>query len=256
MMLEHFKKQEQSFVLKVIDWMDQVYYSHKIKTTKFLTIREQEIIQMLVNQNEDVLVTFEGGFINAERKRAILYPIYINLSQITNYVKGYEIEYNRKLISLTHSQILGSLTALNIDRSLIGDIVILPKGNIYFAVCQEFGDFLVQHFHQVGKHTIRLKESSISQFEKTTYEEEFEVIVSSMRLDVVVASLIQSSRSQTHDYILQSSVQVNWSIEQNHSRLCQIGDVLSLKRYGRFRLKALKNRTKSGRYVIIVGKAV
>lgn len=256
MMLEHFKKHEQSFVLKVIDWIDQLYYTHRIKVTKFLTLREQEIVQMLVNQNEDVLVIFEGGFINAERKRAILYPTHINCHQLKNYVKGYKIDYNQKLIKLTHSQVLGSLTALNIDRSLIGDIVVLEKGNIYFAVCKEFDEFIIQHFHQVGKHTIRIKDSSISELEKTVHEEEYEIIVSSMRLDVLVASLIQSSRSQVHDYILQSSVQVNWSIEQNHSRLCQIGDVLSLKRYGRFRLKALKNRTKSDRYVIIVGKTV
>ena len=63
-------------------------------------------------------------------------------------------------------------------------------------------------------------------------------------------------RSQVHEYIMQAGVKVNWVIEQNHSRICQIGDVLSIKRHGRFRLKVLKSRTKSERFVIIVGKTV
>lgn len=255
-MLEHFNKHEHQFVLKVSDWVNQVYYSQKIKTTKFLTIREQDIVQMLVNQNADVYVTFEGGFKNAERKRAILYPAYLKLNHVAQSVKGYEIQYNQKLITLKHPQILGSLTALNIDRSLIGDIVILSNGAIYLAVCEEFSEFFIQHFHKVGKHSIVIKESSISQFEKVDQEEEFEVIISSMRLDVVVASLMKASRSQVHEYIMQAGVQVNWTIEQNHSHVCQIGDILSIKRHGRFRLKALKSRTKSERFVIIVGKTV
>ena len=229
-MLEHFNKHEHQFVLKVSDWVNQVYYSHKIKTTKFLTLREQEIVQMLVNQNSEV--------------------------RLSQYVKGYEIEYNQKLVTLKHPQILGSLTALNIDRSLIGDIVILSNGRIYLAICEEFSEFFLQHFHKVGKHSILIKESSISQFEKIDQEDEFEIIISSMRLDVIVASLMKVSRSQVHEYIMQAGVKVNWVIEQNHSRICQIGDVLSIKRHGRFRLKVLKSRTKSERFVIIVGKTV
>lgn len=255
-MLEHFNKHEHQFVLKVSDWVNQVYYSHKIKTTKFLTLREQEIVQMLVNQNSEVRVRFEGGFQKAERKRAILYPDYLKLNNLSQYVKGYEIEYNQKLVTLKHPQILGSLTALNIDRSLIGDIVILSNGRIYLAICEEFSEFFLQHFHKVGKHSILIKESSISQFEKIDQEDEFEIIISSMRLDVIVASLMKVSRSQVHEYIMQAGVQVNWVIEQNHSRICQIGDVLSIKRHGRFRLKVLKSRTKSERFVIIVGKTV
>ena len=88
-MLEHFNKHEHQFVLKVS--VNQVYYSHKIKTTKFLTLREQEIVQMLVNQNSEVRVSFEGGFQKAERKRAILYPDYLKLNNLSQYVKCYEI---------------------------------------------------------------------------------------------------------------------------------------------------------------------
>ena len=72
MRLEHFSKHEHEFVTKVNDWINQVYYSHKVKLTKFLTPREQQIIQMLVNQFVDIEVYFDGGFKNAERKRAII----------------------------------------------------------------------------------------------------------------------------------------------------------------------------------------
>ena len=37
---------------------------------------------------------------------------------------------------------------------------------------------------------------------------------------------------------------------------CKIGDVISIKRYGRYKLLAQKSITKSGRIVVIIGKTV
>lgn len=256
MKLEHFHKHEHEFIQKANDWINQVYYGQKIKTTKFLTPREQQIIQILVNQNDDVLLKFEGGVQNAERRRAILYPAFTQIETNTHTVIGYEIGYNHRMNKLEHRQILGSLTALNIDRNLIGDILVFPEGEIYLCVCSELSMFFEQNFTKVGKYPIRLKPVSLQQIQRDEQYDLFEVIVSSMRLDVLVANIMKASRSQVHTVITEGNVQVNWTLEQNHSRVCQIGDVISIKRQGRFKLMSYKNQTKSGKSVIVVAKTV
>ena len=77
-----------------------------------------------------------------------------------------------------------------------------------------------------------------------------------MRLDVVVASLMKASRSEVFEYMKQGNIQLNFKLEQNHSYQCKIGDVISIKRYGRYKLLAQKSITKSGRIVVIIGKTV
>lgn len=256
MRLEHFNKHEHEFVTKVNDWIHQVYYSYKIKKTKFLTPREQQVVQMLVNEFEDVRVRFEGGFKNAERKRAIITPTYLSDELFHQTVVGYEVQYHHRLVTIEHRQVLGSLTALNIDRSLIGDILVLETGKIYVAICEEFASFIVQHFNKVGRHSISLMEVDIKGLEKLEQYIEDEYIISSMRLDVVVASLMKASRSQVFEYMKQGNIQLNFKVEHNHSYQCKIGDVISIKRYGRYKLLTQKSVTKSGRIVVIIGKTV
>ncbi len=256
MNFEHFHKQEHDFIQKATDWLNQVYYGQKIKITKFLTPREQQIIQIVVNSQDDVFLEFEGGINNAERKRAIFYPSFMLDKTNLNTVIGYEIEYNRKLFQLEHRQILGSLTALNVDRNLIGDILIQSSGRIYLCVCEEYAAFFEQEFNQVGKYPIRLRQVDINHLQREEHYETFEIIISSMRLDVVVANMIKVSRSQVHQIITEGRVQVNWTPEQNHSRHCVVGDILSVKGRGRFKLLSHKSQTKSGKSVIVVGKTV
>lgn len=256
MRLEHFSKHEHEFVTKVNDWIQQVYNHYKIKRTKFLTPREQQIVQILINEYNDINVQFIGGFKDAERKRAIIIPSYLSDSTFNQTVVGYEVVYPVRHVTLEHRQILGSLTALNIDRALIGDILVLESGKIFITICEEFSSFIVQHFTKVGRHNIKLVETEINDLQRIEQYQTDEYIVSSMRLDVVVASLMKASRSQVFEYIKQGNVHLNFKLEQNHSYQCQLGDVISIKRYGRYKLLDQKSTTKSGRVVVIIGKTV
>ena len=58
MRLEHFSVHEHEFVTKVNDWIQQVYHHDKIKMTKFLTPREQQIVQILINEYDEINVKF------------------------------------------------------------------------------------------------------------------------------------------------------------------------------------------------------
>lgn len=256
MRLEHFSVHEHEFVTKVNDWIQQVYHHDKIKMTKFLTPREQQIVQILINEYDEINVKFVGGFKEAERKRAIIIPSYLSHSTFDDTVVGYEVLYPIRHVTFEHRQILGSLTALNIDRSLIGDILVLDSKKIYIAICEEFSSFILQHFTKIGRHSIKLIEQNIDDLQRIENYETNEYIISSMRLDVIVASLMKASRSQVFEYMKQGNVHVNFKVEHNHSYTCQLGDIISIKRYGRYKLLTQKSTTKSGRAVVIIGKTV
>ncbi|MGL4374198.1 MAG: YlmH/Sll1252 family protein, partial [Turicibacter sp.] len=206
--------------------------------------------------NSDIKVEFEGGFLQAERQRAIISSLSSEYDINLTTVVGLNVSYPKRHITLEHRQLLGSLTALKIDRSWIGDILIQDDGTILIAVCEEYSSFIYGNFNKVGKNPITLSQVSIAQVKRIESFEEFEIIIASLRLDVVVAAITKQSRQVVHELVTQGAVQMNWKMEQNHSKICGLTDVVSIRKYGRFKLLSQKAVTKSGKIIVIVGKTI
>lgn len=256
MMLEHYKKTDYDFIIKVKDWIKQVNFQHKIKLTNFLNPHEQQILKNFLAKEPQIKMQLNGGFGNSERKRAIIFPEYLDGENLNHQIAGYKIVCSDKSKLLEHRQILGTLMSLNINRSIIGDIVFLSDDEIYLAICEEFSTFITENFTTIGRTPLNLIQTELQEIKKEDLFEEFEIIVSSMRFDVIVASLVNDSRSHIHDMIKQGIVQLNHSIEKNHSKLCQWGDVISIKRHGRYKLITQKKVTKNQKIIMVIGKAV
>ena len=183
-------------------------------------------------------------------------PTYLNDQDFSYTVIGYEVRYAHKMVDLRHPQVLGTIMSLGIERQIIGDILILADKRIFLAVCEEMAPFIEQALVKVGRHSISLVKKKINELERIETYERREIIVSSMRLDVIVCALTKESRSFTSESIKQGNIQHNFKVEQNHSKECHIGDMISIKRYGRYKLLEIKSQTKSGRKIVIVGKVV
>ncbi|HAX72880.1 MAG TPA: RNA-binding protein [Firmicutes bacterium] len=255
-MFEHFERHERDFVTKAIEWVELVYYSQVVKVTKFLTPREQVILQTVCNQYTEVNVKFDGGFIGAERKRAIISHENAFHTTKGDIVTGIKVIYPARYVNLEHRDILGSLTALKVDRSLIGDIIKQDDTDIFIAICEEYAAFFKLHFNKVGRHDITLIEESIEHIKRIENYDFSEIILASMRLDVVVAGITKKSRQDVSELISSGAVQLNFKLEQNHSRQCVIGDTLSIRKYGRYKLLSQKATTKSGKLIINIGKTI
>ncbi len=68
-----------------------------------------------------------------------------------------------------------------------------------------------------------------------------------MRLDNIVKSLINKSRDISTDIIKSGDVKVNFEVEDKVSNLLKKGDLLSIRRYGRFFIYNECGNTKSGK---------
>ena len=254
-MIEHFKKEERPFVNQVNGWLETVYRRGVTKKTQFLTLREQDIVQMLVNTYETLAVIFDGGFQTAERKVAIIYDVTMPYD-LAPQVSALEINVLNRFQELTHSQVLGSVLGLDIERFVIGDIVIKNHHCAQMVILEQYESFFLQQFQKIGASRLVLSPISPTSLYRREAYETIEIIVSSYRLDVIVAALTKCSRQMVSEQIRKGQVKHQFSIEQNHSIMCQLQDVISIHKVGRFKLLSEKAVTKSNRYILIVGKII
>ncbi|MCU9612182.1 RNA-binding protein [Caldibacillus lycopersici] len=251
---QHFRPEEKEFIDQVLNWQSFVKDNYAPRLSDFLDPREQFIVQSIIGGENDCKVSFFGGNEHAERKRAFLYPEYIEPSQEDFQCTLFEIEYPDKFIHLTHPQILGSLMGLGLRRGKFGDIL-LDEKRIQFLAASEVTDYIKLHFHTVGKTTIALAEKSLDDLIGSQEEyQEIQATVSSMRLDTILASITKISRQKAVSLIQSGTVKVNWRLVEQPSFVVQQGDLISARGYGRIKILLIGDQTKKEKWRITVGK--
>jgi RNA-binding protein YlmH len=155
---------------------------------------------------------------------------------------------------LRHQDILGSIYALNLDISLFGDIVI--KNDRYFIyVLSHIRNTFENDFKKVGNTNIELKELDISYLEDYTHDyEEIELIVTSLRLDTIIARLIHTNRDSIKDLIKDKMIIYNYELLKNYSKTINENDTFSIRKIGKFKYVGIIKNTKSDNYIIKVLK--
>ena len=242
-----------TFTRRAKDMVETATRGNRVRLMNFLNASEVEVLTGMIKNTVDVDVVFAGGIDGAERQRAALVPTFIKNPTVNIPISVYKIEAIGGG-EISHSQVLGSLMGLDIDRNLIGEIVV-DKNGAFFASCGEFDVFLLESFTKVGRHDIRLERvhetiSTAGQFEN------IEIIVSSMRLDVITKALIGGARKSAEEYLNDGYVRLNHVVDKKPSRTCNIGDLLSIRKHGRFKITEVKKKTKGGKFVLVIRKSV
>ena len=80
--------------------------------------------------------------------------------------------------------------------------------------------------------------------------------MTSMRLDAVASEAFHLARGKTQTLIHAEKAQVNWNIVTSTSHLLKEGDLVSLRGFGRFRVKEIGGRTKKDRIGLEIEKYV
>ena len=242
-----------TFTRRAKDMLGTATRGNRIRLMNFLNASEVDVLTGMVKNTEGVEVVFAGGIEGAERQRAALIPSFIKNPSVDIPISVFKID----VIGggeISHSQILGSLMGLDIDRNLFGEIVV-DKNGAFFASCSEFDVFLLESFTKVGRHDIRLERVTETISTAGQYEN-IEIIVSSMRLDVIVKALIQGARRTAEEYLNDGYIRLNHVVDKKVSRMCNVGDLLSVRKHGRFKIMEIKKKTKGGKLILVVRKSV
>lgn len=249
----HFRKEEHAFVDQVLDWKAQVELYYQPKRTDFLDPREQVIVASLIGNNGEVNVSFFGGSDHAERKRAYIYPMYMEPVPEDFGLKALELAYATKFHSITHPQVLGSLMGAGLKRQKYGDILIEDKV-VQIIIAEEVASFVQMNFQSVGKTPVELNEIPLTSLKQIASEwHEKHGTVASFRLDAILGEIFQLSRQKSQMLIQAGYVKVNHKIIEKTAYECISGDLLSARGYGRAKILSIEGRTKKDKWRLSYG---
>nr|WP_106784067.1 YlmH/Sll1252 family protein [Lysinibacillus timonensis] len=252
--IQHFRKEEQPFIERVMEWQRDVGFRHISKLTDFLDPREQFIVKAIIGQNEDLALYQNGVFNNAERQRILIAPSYYEPNNEDFQINIYSVQYPSKFIQLKHRDVLGALLSLGLGRSKFGDIKV-ANDEIQFAVTSEIADYIEANLGSVGKAKVQL--SLIGDLAKIIQSNENwndkVYTVSSMRLDAILSTVLKISREKSKMFIQAGKVKVNWTVRESTSFELQEGDILSVSGFGRFKILLTEGRTKKDKIRIQIG---
>ena len=157
---------------------------------------------------------------------------------------GYDIEFPIDLLhisplqkkfsdALTHRDFLGTIIGLGLERTKIGDIVVRDNEAFVF-VNDSVSDYIIKNLTRV-KHTsvkVEICENVPDEIKPKLQEES--IIVSSNRLDAIIAKVYNLSRDVAVRYISEGKVFINGREMTGNAKSLKDGDVISVRGKGKF----------------------
>lgn len=254
-LIQHFRKDEQPFIEQVVGWQREVEDRYAPKLTDYLDPRQRFIVESVIGQNEELRIFTEGKFEDAERQRMLIAPSYFEATAGDFQIGVYTINYPTKFVQLRHPDVLGALLSIGLDRSKFGDIR-LTENTVQFALADEIADYVRANLTGIGKvkvHVEAVEETApLIQNEEQWVESSF--TVSSMRLDVVLATVVNISRQKSQSLISGGKVKVNWTVREAVAFELQEGDIISARGFGRMKVIMTEGRTKKDKIRLQVGR--
>ena len=234
---------------RFIDLSRQVNRKGIVLFSDFLNLNELNIYHQCENLLESRSETY-GGIPCAERQMIAFLPdaLYYEWEYPIAALKVVPA-YPKFAEKIGHRDLLGSLMNLGVDRSKIGDILI--GEDCSYILCEEsMASYFMENLEKV-RHTL-VKLSVVSCEEITVHQKlaEKEGIITSNRLDSVIACVHKLSRSQSLELLRQEKVFVNGKNIQNPTYSCKKGDIVSVRGFGRFIYQSDYGATNKGRLKI------
>ena len=151
---------------------------------------------------------------------------------------------------LRHQDILGAILNLNISSSYLGDIII-DNDKYYFYVLDELSDFIINNLKYIGSNKVSLIKQDVNYLSDYEREyEEIEIIISSNRIDNVLARLINTNRDNVIKIIKNKEVILNYEVLFKNSYTLKDNDIFSIRKYGKYKYLGVINTTKKGKIVV------
>lgn len=249
---QHFNPKEHAFVEKLLDLVERLESQYALQLTDFLDPRQVAIARSVLGQ-AGVAYYVSSDVVDMEYARLILAPDYYELDWEDFEVALVEIAYQGKFSQLTHGQIMGSLlNGLGLKRQIIGDILV-AEGRAQVMLTEQMADYIVANTSKMARTGVRLERLAMDQKiqgqEKTASRL---ILVSRLRLDKLVSAAFKLSRSQAQQLVASGRVKVNYQDMVKADSLLEIGDLVSVRGYGRFRLKELLGLTKQQKQKLMI----
>lgn len=211
-----------------------------------------------------------GGYNEAERKRIFVLPSFLSdidgdaeektrayfPDEMSGLIRAVRIQ-GSGYRTLSHRDYLGSLLALGIERSSLGDIAILSDYSAVLFCTDKIFDFLLASIDRVASDKVTVSEhESISELEVRREYLPISDTVASNRLDCIVGALTNLSREKAQIAIKSGLCEVNYLPEDRCDLALSIPSTVSVRGYGKYDVLSFDGETKRGRLRMVARKYV
>lgn len=245
--------EETLFKKRLSELANKSYTNSQYLFTTFLSMSELDIYYQIEREISYVPATLFGGTQDCERVM-----IRFGSEELCGYEEPFPITcieiapmIEKFGEQLSHRDYLGALMNLGIERSTLGDIIIIEKTAFLFCT-EKMTSYILDNLDQVRHTHVRCKiaehvpESTITKIERKS------CLVSSVRADGVIAKLYNMSRSQGVELFRAKKVFINGRLNENNSGMLKPGDRVSVRGYGKFIYQGTAYETKKGKLSVEV----
>ena len=241
---------------RLIELAERSYKCSQYFFTGFLSSTDISLLHETAREQKLNFMLW-GGYENAERKMARFGD---------KELIGYELDFPISIVCIepilkkfsdefTHRDFLGSIMNLGIKRETIGDILVMDRF-AYVFVDEKIADYIVENLKKVRHTHMKVTRIEALPVEFEAKRNVCKILVSSLRLDVVIAGKYNISRNQALELFRSKKVFLNERLCENNSYIVKQDDIISVRGYGKMVFKEISGETKKGRVYIQVEEYV
>lgn len=261
-LLEKYSKPEDKLLVsKILDKIDASSRKNIVTCTDFLDMFQIKIAQNVLNSAKCNYV-FCGGYNEASRNIAIIYPDKLNqdmiLNNLNNYMQIIRIDLPKSLYGeYKHKDYLSGIMKLGIKREKFGDILVEEIGADIIA-SKEISEYIEQNIKQLT----RFSKSNISlqNVENVRVidlkKEDIKIVIQSLRLDNIVAELANTSRTKANEIIADGRVFINYEEQYKTDKQVKEKDVIVIRGKGKFEVDKVEGTTRKNKQILVIKKYV
>lgn len=192
-----------------------------------------------------------GGYDGAVRLCLGTFPDGIAPKSNAFPIEAIEFSCSSQYRALTHRDYLGAVMSCGVSRETIGDILVEDGRCVVF--CRDtVSDYLREQITKVGNVGVTVNTADVNNLPEVKEPCQIIITISSMRIDVIVASLANLSRENAAKAIAQGLVFLNGIQVTSQSVKLKDGDKVVIRKKGKYVIDNITGTTKKGKLRVSV----
>ncbi len=157
--------------------------------------------------------------------------------------------------ALTHRDFLGSLIGLGLERTKLGDIVV-GDNEAYVFVSDSIVEYIIETLDKVKHTSVKVEKCEEIPENLAPKLQEESLIVSSNRLDAIIAKVYNISRDTAVRCISEGKVSINGREMTGNAKGLKPGDIVSVRGKGKFIFESEGGTTRKDKLYISIKRYV
>ena len=216
-----------------------------VKYTRFLDPSQAASAAALARQ-EGVFFSSYGGYDRAERQIGCFHAEPVRPDEQEYPLVCLGSRFPSRFSSISHRDLLGAFMSLGLTRDCVGDIIIV-EDNVYLFASDSTASYIASGLTSAGRTPLQFSVLTQAPVIPEPEGEQFSAVISSMRLDAVLAAAYKLSRNESAEVIRAGLVKLDHIPCERIDAQVSEGALLSLRGRGRIRLQSVNGLTRKQR---------